>query len=251
MDSIARIYVEEVRRSLDPLVVPVFSPDIQLDVGDFGSFEDGRFVRQGNVRDRDVGFGVDEQTVAPFEFASSGKVSFGASTTVKGPGDVELVKAKVSFSRDKAVAVSFDKGCERTARDPDSFGAALATAWGIGELRADRVVVWSIRRALGGTALVSAEGENEIELSADPSVVGGAITLGTMRAGVSFGSERKATWKLSVADLPLTTWVRLIRSDRNGGFKNAFGFEARTEAARDATAGAISAFTADHLLAMD
>ncbi|MCA1691704.1 MAG: hypothetical protein LC733_05700, partial [Actinobacteria bacterium] len=74
---IARIYVEELKDHLDDKVVAIFSPDTDLQVGDFGSFEDGQFVTKGNVASRGVELDVRDRKVNPFEFASQGKVSIG------------------------------------------------------------------------------------------------------------------------------------------------------------------------------
>src|SRR5436189_2286637 len=95
---IAHIYVSEVRRRMDPLVVPIFTPDTAIDVGDFGSFEDGRFVRRGNLADRRVALDVTEDHHAGFEFASDGKVSIEPAGTVPNPAGGQLVQAKLKFS---------------------------------------------------------------------------------------------------------------------------------------------------------
>jgi hypothetical protein len=225
---IARIYVRELRRRLEPLVVPIFTPDTSIEVGDFGSFDGGRFVRKGNLADRGVAPDVTEDGHAGFEFASAGKVSIGPSLTMPNPaGGGELVKATLNFERSQAVVVSFRPGVDRSVRDADAFGETLVGLWASKELRTDRAVVWSVRRAGGGTVVVSEEGDNEVELVADSALLGAAgITLSGLSAGVTFGFERKATWKLSTSTDELVIWARLYRLDRRAAQAvDAFGFE--------------------------
>ena len=86
---------------------------------------------------------------------------------------------------------------------------------------------WSVRRAKGGTIVVSEEGDNEVELVADTALLGPAgITLGGLSAGVSFGAERKATWKVSAPAANLVIWARLYKLDpATKQAVDAFGFE--------------------------
>jgi hypothetical protein len=224
---IAQIYVSELRKRMEPLVIPIFTPDTAIDVGDFGSFEDGRFVRKGNLAARGVALDVTENEHAGFEFASDGKVSIGPSVKVPNPAGGELVQATLTFSGGRAVVTSFQQGVDRAVDDADAFGETLAALWASKELRTDRAVVWSVRRAKGGTVVVSEEGGNEVKLVADSALLGPAgITLGGLAAGVSFGSERKATWKLSTSTNELVLWARLYRLDpRTAEAVDAFGFE--------------------------
>jgi hypothetical protein len=227
---IARIYVGELRRGMEPLVVPIFTPDTAIEVGDFGAFEGGRFVRKGNLEDRDVALDVTENRHAGFDFASDGKVSIGPSVKVPNPagGGGELVQATLSFTKGQAVVVSFRPGVDRAVKDADSFGETLAGLWASKELRTDRAVVWSVRRAEGGTVVVSKEGDNEVDLEADSALFGATgITLQGLSAGVSFGRQRKATWKLSTSTDELVIWARLYRLDKRAAQAvDAFGFEA-------------------------
>jgi hypothetical protein len=206
----AAIYLDEMRTGFDPDVIPVFTPDMSVDVGDFGSFENGRFVNRGNVAARGVGLTCRERQIPPWSWASSGKVSVGPSLTLPGPTGNDLVKTTLKFSRARAVAASFESGFDRSAGDADLFGRDLMGLWLSGELSPDRVVVWSVRRASKGTVLVSHEKDNEVELVADAGLLAGAgLTLANMSLGVQFGQERKSTYKVSSG--PLTIWVRMLR----------------------------------------
>jgi hypothetical protein len=248
---IARIYVEELRTRLDPLVVPIFTPDTDIDVGDFGSFLDGRYVRRGNVADRGLRPDVDDEPISGFEFASAGKVRFGASAKVPNPLGGELFKAVIGFEKAKAVVASFKGGVERSARDADRFAEQLLELWYGRQLPTDRVVVWSVRRASGGTVVVSEEGNNEVEVLADSALLGPAgITLAGLAVGVTFGAERKATWKLTSDNGPLVSWARLVRltPDQTRAV-DAFGFDRSPDELRSEVAGqAPASFTTDNLL---
>jgi hypothetical protein len=224
---VAQIYVTEVRQRMDPLVIPIFSPDTAIDVGDFGSFEDGRFVRYGTLADRGVALEKDENPTNPFEFASSGKVSIGPSIKVPNPLGGELVSAKLKFEHSRAVIASFKGGFDRSIRDGDAFQDVLADLWASKRLRTDRAVVWSMRGAPGGTVVVSEDGDNELEVSADSALLGPAgITLGNLSLGVNFGAERHATWKMSEPTGKFVVWARLYKLDpRSQTAINAFRFE--------------------------
>lgn len=245
---VASIYVREIRTRLDPDVVPVFTPDTAIDVGDFGSFEDGRFVRKGNLADRSIDLGTRERPVNPFDFASTGKVSVGSSISVPGPAGKNLLKADIDFTKSKAVIASYQGGTEHFVPDADAFADRLAQMWRDKELRTDRVVVWSVRKASGGTIVVSESGGNRVEVLADTSLLGPAgITVGSLAVGVSFGAERKATWKMTEGQAEFTVWARLFRVDAEfTGAVDAFGFDAaKTQQGLEPRS---VAFTSDDLL---
>ena len=247
---IARIYIEEIRTRLDKTVVPIFSPDTAIDVGDFGAFEDGQFVRKGNVDTRGIALDIDETPASAFDFASAGKVQIGASVKVPNPLGGDLVKSTIGFGGSKAVVASFKRGVERVIGDADRFGEELLKLWYTGGLPVERVVVWGVRRAAGGTVMVSEEGDNEVEVFADAAALGPVgITLAGLSAGVTFGAERKATWKLTSSDAPLIAWARMLRlSDDQRRVVDAFRFD--TDASAPPVAGMKPAgVTADDLLA--
>jgi hypothetical protein len=224
--STAGIYMQELR-GFDATIVPLFTPDSVVDVGDFGSFEDGRFVKRGNVRDRELSYEVEEQSIPPFTFASDGKVEIGPSVKVPNPLGGELFKASMKFTGARAAAVSFQEGVQRTVRDADRFSEQVYALWATKKLPIDRVVIWSCRQATGGTVVVSGESDNEIEIMADAGLLASAgITLNAMNLGVTFGNERKHTYKLSSATSPLTQWVRLYKlsSDDVPRVQDAYSF---------------------------
>jgi hypothetical protein len=248
---IARIYVKELRTKLDSLVVPIFAPDTSIDVGDFGSFDDGQFVPRGNVTGRGLRLDVEESPVNAFEFASSGKVTIGPSVTVPNPAGGDLLKTVLSFTKSQAVVASFQGGVERSVSDADAFGESLMEFWYGKKLNKNRAVVWSVRRANGGTVLVSEDGDNKVEVVADSALLGPAgLTLAGLSVGVEFGAERKATWKLSSSKVPLVAWARLFRlSDDYASAVDAFGFSADSPELKAEVAGKRPvAFTADDLL---
>jgi len=248
---IARIYVKELRTRLDPTVVPIFAPDTTIDVGDFGTFTDGQFVSRGNVSSRGARLDVGESPVNAFEFASSGKVTIGPSVDLPNPAGGKLLKTQLSFTKSEAVVASFQGGVERRVRDADAFGQALMELWYGKKLNKDRVVVWSLRRATGGTVLVSEDGNNKVDVMADSALLGPAgLTLAGLSVGVQFGAEQKATWKLSSSNIPLVVWARLFRlDDRYEAAVDAFGFESDGPRLQAEVGGKRPAsFTADDLL---
>lgn len=214
--DIARIYVDEVRKRMDRTVVPVFPPDTELDVGDTVTLEDGRLNWKSSLKDRTgIHLDVHEYAVAGQEFGSASKVSLGPSVAVAGPLGGQLVKATLFFAQGRSVAASFRPGTERRARDIDAFGADLMRLWMGDQLKRNRWVVAAVRRSAGGTVIVSEEGDNQIDVLADAGQLGPAgLTVADLAVGVTFGKERKLTWKISDPAIPLVWWVRLLRLDR-------------------------------------
>lgn len=218
---IAAVYVRELRKGLDPLIVPVFTPDVDLAVGDVGSFEDGRFVRRSHVRQRGLEVELEETEVPPFVFASQGKVEVGP--TVKADG---LASATVRFKQGRAVVASFAAGAESTVTDPDAFAAELGGRWARNELNRDRAVIWSLRRVRGGTVMVSEQGGTSLDVSMDAALLGAAgITVPGLSLGASFASEHSGVWAMSAPGSPLVAWIRLYKPARGGGAQDAFPFD--------------------------
>lgn len=225
--DLARIYVEEMCDRIDPTVVPVFPPDTTLDVGDYCSFDDGRLVRRGSVVGRaGLSVTVEEHTVGAHGFSSAGKVSISPSVIVPNPVGGELAQATIDFHKARAVVASFPSGVERRVPDADAFGEALMRLWYAKELNVERVVVWSVRKAPGGTVVVSEKGGNHVEVLVDTALLGAAgLNLAGLSVGVTFGKERHATWKLSTPDVPMVTSVRLLAlADDQKRIVDAFGF---------------------------
>jgi hypothetical protein len=221
---IASIYIDELR-GLDRRTVPVFPPDTTIEVGDFGSFEEGRFEKRGNVgRDRGLAFDVKTDAVGAFDFGSAGKVELGPTVELPNPAGGTLLKSTIKFAKSRAVVLSFKKGVEMAARDADAFSENLLKLWFSKELPTNRAVVWSVRRMDGGTAIVSEAGGNTLDVMADSTLLGAAgITIPNLALGVTFGSERSSTWKLSEPDLPLLASIRVVRL-RGDQVEDAFRF---------------------------
>lgn len=222
---IAAIYVKELRKRFDPLTVPMFTPDTKISVGDFGTFEGGRFVRKGNVFARGVTAVVEEAETAGFDFATADGVTIGPSVTLPGG----LLRATVSLKSERSVLVSLKPGREATVADADHFAEELKRLWLANELPRDRAVVWSVRYAQGGTVIASEQGDNAVDVSADSALLGPlGLTLPNLAVGVQFGTPRNAMWTLSQTDHELTFWIRLLRLEK-GRVDDAFGFEPGSE----------------------
>ena len=118
--------------------------DTRVEVGNFGSYDGGRFDRHGNLADR-LTFAVEKADAAPFTFASQGKVSIGPSVMVTGgaPGG-RLLKADVTFSGSRAVVASFAAGTTYSVPDRD-LSKAVGKLWHSKGLLPHLVVVWLVR----------------------------------------------------------------------------------------------------------
>lgn len=243
--AVAHTYIRELKVHLDRKYVPVFTPDTVIDVGDFGSLEDGRFIRKGSVADRGITLDIRETPVAAQTFASTGKVAIKPGATVAAGGR-ELLGATLQFSKSRAIVTAFRSGVDRAVSDADHFADQLGELWTTKELRTDRCVVWQVRRAHGGTVIVSQDGGNSVALTADPTLLcAPAINLGNLSLHVELGASAKAVWTIPPQDGDLLVSMGLYRwSGREA--EDAFGFTGRSA---EAGTGRPAPVAADDLLA--
>jgi hypothetical protein len=204
--SIARIYIDEIRRRLDETVVPLFAPDTPVEVGAIGSFDDGQFIVRGHMRERGADVEVVSGPPTPvWTFSSTGQVEISPAVEI-GPPGAGAFSATLHFAGKQGVIASFQRVVETRTVDSDDFDRIIWELFLAGKLRQDRLVVWSVRRAEQGTVVVAAERGAHIELTA-PMV--SALTIEGISAGVSFGKSRGVGY--SVSHAALTASVRLKR----------------------------------------
>ena len=243
--AIAHTYIQELRVQLDRKYVPVFTPDTAIGVGDFGPVENGRFIKKGNVADRGLALDILETPVAAQTFASTGKVTISPSATVQ-VGNRKLLGATLTFRKSKAIVTAFRSGVDQGVRDADRFADQLTALWTSKDLRTDRCVVWHVRRAHGGTVIVSQDSDNSVALTADPTVLAApAINFGNLSLHVELGASTKAVWTIPPQDGDLVVSMGLYRWGGSEA-EDAFGFTTRSPAA---TTGRTTLVETDDLLA--
>jgi hypothetical protein len=263
--AIAEIYVDQVRHRIDERTVAIFPPDTVLRVGDFGSFEDGRFLRKGTLKSRgfyfepadpypdgdnhskgtgDTVIAIQSDEAAAFEYATAGKVNIGATGLVKSVIGPQLARAVVSFTENKALVASFADGIQREPVDIDRFAEQLLQMWKGGDLAPNRLVVVGVRRSRGGTVLVATEGGSSVEVLVDPTQLVGSINVGSLQAGAKFGAEQKSVWKMATAK-ELTVSVMLL-GYAGGKARDVFGFEAQF----DPINARVMSLSNDHVLSI-
>ena len=214
--SIADIYVKEVSAGLGEMLVPIYSPNsVGIAVGTIGRFTNGAFERRGHLAE--VLGGDDEWASAvpmadpsapgPFVFASHGSVSLKPSATVNVAGQ-DVLKARLSFTKDRAVVVSFAGVVEHAVLSPRTFDDLLWKLYLDGDLDPDDVVIWVLRRAASGTVLVNRKGGVDVEVSADPAALAGVISFDGLALGVKFGAGSSASFQLSGPDLAVGAKVK-------------------------------------------
>lgn len=228
--AIAQTYLRELKVHLDRKYVPVFTPDTAIEVGDFGALEDGRFIRKGNVADRGLTLDILETPVAAQTFASTGKVTISPSATVQVAGQ-KLLGATLTFKKSKAIVTAFRSGADQGVRDADRFADQLTELWTSKDLRTDRCVVWHVRRAHGGTVIVSQDSDNSVALTADPTMLGApAINFGNLSLHVELGASSKAVWTIPPQDGDLLVSMGLYRWGGREA-EDTFGYIDRSSAA--------------------
>ena len=237
----AGIYIAQTRDQVDRTVTPVFPPDQSLEPGDIVTVEAGQLVRSGSVSTRGLTPLVAPSTnTAPWSYATSKSVSLSPSVQIPNPipGGSPLLKATLTMKSERSVVASFSRGVQHTVQDADQFGQALMNLWYSRMLRPFDCVVWYSRQAVGGTVVVSAEGDNQIEVIANSALLGGAgITLAGLAAGVTLGTQRKATYNVSDPGITFTTAVRIFwLSEQDRQRIDGFGFADDPDSVRAAAA---------------
>jgi hypothetical protein len=236
--TIADIYLSEVRAGLDKLQVPVFSPDTPaVRVGTIARFIEGAFDRRGHLEEVVGGRNLwaDLVPIAPptspasSVFVSRGRVDLSPCGTVNVAGK-DLLKARLAFTKSRAVVASFTGVVERTVRSPRDFDDLLWRLYLGGDLKPDEVVVWGVRRARSGTVLINRKGGVNVELSVDPALVSGAISFQGLALGVTFGAGSQASYQVTGPDLMVATKVKGL-SPSGGEIETRYGF-GRLEGAR-------------------
>jgi len=204
--TIADIYVRESTERLDAWMTPVFPPDTGgMSVGTVGRFRDGRFDRRGHMTEiaksgdlfREIELS-DPTAPSSLAFQSAGAVELSPHMSASVAGQ-EMVRARLSFTRDRAVVASFDGVVEHSVRSMRKFDDLLWRCYLTGELDPHEVVVATIRKAAMGTVLVCRSGGVHVELSAAPPIT--SITLDGLAAGVQMQVGSDACVKTSGRDL--------------------------------------------------
>lgn len=245
MASAAKVYIDEMRKGFDDTVLPVFTPDTTLEVGSICSFDDGRLVSRGHVRDR--GGEIPTASGAPtpsWTFATKGAVEFTPAVRVALSDGSPAFSAEVSFGSSRAVVASFGDVVETTAVDADDVDRIIWEMFLAGRLREDRIVVWSVRRATRGTVLVSSGRGATASLTAP---VAEALTLGGLSAGVKFSHLHEVGY--SVSEAPLTAFVRAKRITPQGEHLAEDVRRFDVDRQREMRRQAVQPFTTDVLLA--
>jgi len=236
--SIADIYVKQLQTRLDRQLVAVYPPDApDIRVGTIGRFVKGRFDRRGHLAELlggETGFGeavalteLSQPTL--FSFHSEGTVSLEPAAAVAVAGK-ELLKAKLAFTGDRAVVASFTGVQERSVQSPRAFDTLLWRLYLDGELGGDEVVVASHRHAAWGTVLVNRKGGVDLVVSADPSVVGPALSLGGLAAaGVQFGEGSQVSSIVAGPNLTVALKAKGLSSEETARIDDVRRFEAAAE----------------------
>jgi hypothetical protein len=201
--TVADIYLKELSRGLDRTLVPLFPPDTPVTVGTVGHFEDGRFVKRGELSQLPGAPmpAIESSAAADWSFSSENSVSLTPGGTVTTPLGQQLAKAQLGFSRDRSVLVSFVGLTEDRVESADILDATLWRLYLEGALGAQDVVIWSSRRARSGTIVVARKGGIKLDVSTDLSAVAGVITVANLGVGVNIEGGDHAGYQLVGQDL--------------------------------------------------
>jgi hypothetical protein len=237
--TLAQIYVKELKTRLDSTLVPLFAPDEDVRIGTIGSFDKGQFVSSNVTIEEEFGIGVQttlDETPSDWVFASEGAVKLSAEGTMSAAG-VDLLKGTLSFSRDRAVVASFKGVTATTAKWTTELNRQVWELYLAGRLAKSSVVVWTVRSAASGTVVVSRKSGTNVDIAADPSLLGGVLSLQGIGAGVTFTGGQQAAVQLTGPSM-----TPFVRTKGAGGARldtlvDVKGFEQDPAAALDALGG--------------
>ena len=88
------------------------------------------------------------------------------------------------------------------------------------------MVVTEVRRAVGGTVLVSEKRDTSIELAVPAVNAPLGVTIGSLKLGATFGVGSEAVWKMATETGSLTVWVKMLRLSELGRPGDQYGFDA-------------------------
>jgi hypothetical protein len=197
--TLAQIYVKELRTRLDGTLVPLFAPDVDVEIGALGTFDKGQFVPSGATLSDEFGIVIptrEDASPSDWVFASEGAIDLVQEGTVS-VGGVDLLKGRLSFQRDRAVVASFKGVTETSAIWTSDLNRRIWNLYLKTRLEPTTVVIRTVRRAISGTVLVSRKGGISVELAADPELLGGLLSLQGLGAGVTFTGGTQAAVQLS------------------------------------------------------
>lgn len=203
--TLADIYVKRLG-AIDGASVPVYepwTPDIR--VGTIARFEKGAFTRRGHLDTRVEGGHDEFREQVPLARPSDPvQRTFGSDrgievvpTASAGAAGRQMLTARLSLAGKRLVYASFTDVVTWTVADPRGFDDLLWEFYLSGMLDPDEVVVASHLRASAGTVIINRKGSVDIDISADAALVGGAISVAGLVAGVQFGKSSKDSIAMS------------------------------------------------------
>jgi hypothetical protein len=216
--TLAQIYINELRKKLDTTLVPVFAPDTEVAVGTIGSFDRGEFVAAGTTLSEEFGIDLrteEDTTPTDWVFASEGAVELVPEGTIS-VGGVDLLKGKLSFKRDRAVVAAFKGVTQSTAVWPMQLNRRIWELYLSGDIPRGTVIVRTVRRAASGTVVVTRKSGVNVELAADPTLLGGLLSLQGLAAGVTFTGGTQAAFQISGPGMAPFVRVRGMVGDAPG-----------------------------------
>jgi hypothetical protein len=235
--SIADIYIQQLSTRFHRAFVPLYPPNAaEIRVGTIGRFIDGEFDRRGHLADRLGGEDAFDRTVAMAKPSAPSAFVFQSANSVRIEPLVDaaaaaqnLLTASLCFTGNRAVVASFIDVVEHTVRSPSDFDKLLWRMHLDGRLAHDEVVVWVHRQARLGTVMVNRKGGVDIQLVADPNLVGAVISLASLGAGVQLGVGSSVSAYTTGPALTVAVKAKGLSKDDAIRIEDSRGFQASTD----------------------
>ena len=255
MTALAQIYIEAFRKQVDEQMLPVWTPDVNVEVGDVGFLRDRQFVPTSNLRKMSLDWEPRYDTAqASWSVVTSESVSLSVDANVSLPGGGELAAGTLKFDKGSGVVASFADVVDESVDDWEALMPKVVSLYMKSVIRYDRVVVWSVRRCASGTVVVSSKSGSSIEVAVDASQLPFGISIDGLGLGATFGKQNGAVFKVA-SKSGLTPIIRTMRLDETNVlrptdmFNVAFdaGLDVRVDDPEEAE-GALDRITIDQLL---
>jgi hypothetical protein len=200
-------------------------PPDHIDVGDYGVIARERFVRDGNLRDWAVDYGVEttKKSQGKLEYSDRATLSVRAAANLNlnlGEHHSSGASAHIKFSGKGAFLYHLSGITARRLENSRAFYEGLARRWVAGEinLEPNAVIVSEVRLATKATIVVSEGHEGTLEIGGNFPVDGQAILAdvkGNLTVSHSAGNMFK--WLAADGTIPVLGLVRPTLGPPGGG----------------------------------
>ncbi|MEV6235321.1 hypothetical protein [Lentzea sp. NPDC051838] len=190
-------------------------PSTRLRLGEVGTAGEGEFVGISSLQELEI---TAPSTLAETRDDLTWRSEGGVNVTTKASGQTSplfqgLADAQagmlVEFTQGNAILVAYKGLSETRLASQPALAVEMLRRYWLGTWSLDWYVVSHVVTAESGTVLMSRDGRTAVELAASASVLGGAIGLADLAAGVQVA--RSSGLALELIGTEMTPFFRVVR----------------------------------------